>query len=884
MGNGGTFGFKGFKDRALELPAGVTSQLSVDVSPSGRARLRYNDVLKQMEQSVDGGAYTPLGGTGAGPWDQVGTDVFPDSTGWNVTIGAAAVVGTERLRIAGTDAGLGGVRIEADPAFPSAFLEMNGADGAAVSNANEGRLRYSQSNQRWEVSENGNAYESINGPWGEASGVVSTDNTGWDVVVGAAAMSGGGEKLRVVGDVRVEGSVDVFNDNINMLGVAENWIGGGDKAADETPGKTINYLSGEGGNSAGSAPGGQGGNINVTASRGGNSDGGANSAGAGGNVTISGGAGGPDLGGGGAAGGYVSIRGGNASGASSDGAVKIGDANTLRVEIANAADNPPTGFLGTGVVSVAAGQLVVGAPGMAGAEKLRVVGAARVEGKLTVTGLIDPTGVVLDEQSTVPGGVPGAAKGTFWVKDDSPNKPYFTDDAGTDFDLLSAGAGPWDETAGVVSTDNVSWNVVVGAASMSGSGEKLRVVGDTRISSSGGSGNVYFEYTAGGPYEIEVEEATSPGGFGQFLSILAGNSADNASGSVGQAGAFRTYGGRGGDASSGSDDGGRGGRNEVFGGQGGGASGAGNQGGLAGYARIGGGKGGTATSGATAGDGGYVEIFGGQGGTGSGGDGGHAYVKGGGASPGVGTTGDGGNIYLWPGTPGQAAGTAGDSIIRGGRNDTGTEGKVILADDWTNSVEIGNVTDNPQTDFLGTGLITFNSLARIDPSDGGSVWGATSRDASAILQADSTTKGFLPPRMTRDQRNLIGSPATGLEAHNTSRSGSLDFYDGSQWREVAPYILASAVAGGGSYSASIDEFVPVNSALGSPTTITLPTAVGAAMRKITIKETAGLAGTINVNTSGGQTIDGNAGPPADTFATAWGSATYISNGSNWLKL
>lgn len=62
-----------------------------------------------------------------------------------------------------------------------------------------------------------------------------------------------------------------------------------------------------------------------------------------------------------------------------------------------------------------------------------------IDGKLTVSGLIDPTGLVLDEQASVPGGNPGAGKGTFWVKNDSPSAPYFTDDAGTDHDLLASG-------------------------------------------------------------------------------------------------------------------------------------------------------------------------------------------------------------------------------------------------------------------------------------------------------------------------------------------------------------------------------------------------------------------------------------------------------------
>ena len=40
--------------------------------------------------------------------------------------------------------------------------------------------------------------------------------------------------------------------------------------------------------------------------------------------------------------------------------------------------------------------------------------------------------------------------------------------------------------------------------------------------------------------------------------------------------------------------------------------------------------------------------------------------------------------------------------------------------------------------------------------------GTTSPDASAIIDATSTTKGFLPPRMTQVQMNAIESPAEGL--------------------------------------------------------------------------------------------------------------------------
>ena len=50
----------------------------------------------------------------------------------------------------------------------------------------------------------------------------------------------------------------------------------------------------------------------------------------------------------------------------------------------------------------------------------------------------------------------------------------------------------------------------------------------------------------------------------------------------------------------------------------------------------------------------------------------------------------------------------------------------------------------------------------------GVVFGATSVNASAVLQADSTNRGFLPPRMTTTQKNAIASPAAGLVVYDTT--------------------------------------------------------------------------------------------------------------------
>lgn len=63
----------------------------------------------------------------------------------------------------------------------------------------------------------------------------------------------------------------------------------------------------------------------------------------------------------------------------------------------------------------------------------------------------------------------------------------------------------------------------------------------------------------------------------------------------------------------------------------------------------------------------------------------------------------------------------------------------------------------------------------------GTVVGTATIAASAILQADSTTQGFLPPRMTTVQRVAISSPAEGLEVYDTTLH-KLYVYDGTIWQ------------------------------------------------------------------------------------------------------
>ncbi|MDO8552082.1 MAG: hypothetical protein Q7S01_00970, partial [bacterium] len=73
--------------------------------------------------------------------------------------------------------------------------------------------------------------------------------------------------------------------------------------------------------------------------------------------------------------------------------------------------------------------------------------------------------------------------------------------------------------------------------------------------------------------------------------------------------------------------------------------------------------------------------------------------------------------------------------------------------------------------------------------------GAVSLNASASLQIDSTTKGFLPPRMTTVQKNAIGSPAGGLVLYDSDLN-KLNVYNGSAWKNVGSTEIAGEVTSG----------------------------------------------------------------------------------------
>ena len=63
----------------------------------------------------------------------------------------------------------------------------------------------------------------------------------------------------------------------------------------------------------------------------------------------------------------------------------------------------------------------------------------------------------------------------------------------------------------------------------------------------------------------------------------------------------------------------------------------------------------------------------------------------------------------------------------------------------------------------------------------------TTIDTSAKLEVESTTQGFLPPRMTTAQRNAIAGPAEGLTIYNTDNL-CLEFFDDLAWYNLCDNI------------------------------------------------------------------------------------------------
>lgn len=121
---------------------------------------------------------------------------------------------------------------------------------------------------------------------------------------------------------------------------------------------------------------------------------------------------------------------------------------------------------------------------------------------------------------------------------------------------------------------------------------------------------------------------------------------------------------------------------------------------------------------------------------------------------------------------------------------TGTSGAATLVGATLNIPQYQSVLTNPVTGTGTSGYLSkFTGTSAIGNSllyDNGSAlaMGTTSINASALFQLDSTSKGFLPPRMTSAQRTAISTPAEGLVVFQTDAVIGLYIYANGTWRSL----------------------------------------------------------------------------------------------------
>ena len=222
-------------------------------------------------------------------------------------------------------------------------------------------------------------------------------------------------------------------------------------------------------------------------------------------------------------------------------------------------------------------------------------------------------------------------------------------------------------------------------------------------------------------------------------------------------------------------------------------------GGGAGYCNgASGGSGGTTTGsagyGSTNGTGGTQTAGGsaggalGQGGApsaSSGGGGGGGYYGGGGGD--VCGGGGGGSSWVTP------AGSSGISMLAGV---AGGDGSLTIAPGLAYAapaISGANILTGtlPETDpkvgsLTATAIPKWNVStsklvnSNIYDTSGRIGIGASLPDSSAQLDVSSSTRGFLPPRMTQSQREAIAGPAAGLVIYNTT-TGKLNHFNGTAW-------------------------------------------------------------------------------------------------------
>ena len=121
----------------------------------------------------------------------------------------------------------------------------------------------------------------------------------------------------------------------------------------------------------------------------------------------------------------------------------------------------------------------------------------------------------------------------------------------------------------------------------------------------------------------------------------------------------------------------------------------------------------------------------------------------------------------------------------------------VGSDSLTNATAIGfgAIVNTSNTLQLGNTAVTDVKTSGAITAGGKIIAGASSASStSAVMEANSTTQGFLPPRLTTTQRDAITSPVAGLTIWNTTNT-QLEVYDGSYWKNMVGLLVSPLQVG-----------------------------------------------------------------------------------------
>jgi hypothetical protein len=156
----------------------------------------------------------------------------------------------------------------------------------------------------------------------------------------------------------------------------------------------------------------------------------------------------------------------------------------------------------------------------------------------------------------------------------------------------------------------------------------------------------------------------------------------------------------------------------------------------------------------------------------------------------------------------------------------------------------------------------------------------TTGQPSAVLDLKSTTRGFLPPRMTASQKNAIPAPAAGLMIYQTDSLTGYYLCTGTQWVQLITGTLKNAftpvIKTASTTILKTETYILASNdiILSLPIVVTADNGLS-----ITVKNIGTFTNLVQIKANGTATIDGTTNV---SNHTRWQARTYIAQEGNWL--